>query len=117
MLNVPVNNFSHVGMEPPLPGYYQYFWGLKICLAQGHNTATQVGLKPRTSGSGVRGVNHQATAPPRCQVRVSTSYHKSVVEVDISPALGEVNTACNVGQMNSVMVHALVCQGLKLCKV
>ena len=31
MLNVPVNNFfSHVGMEPPLAGYYQYFfffWG------------------------------------------------------------------------------------------
>ena len=86
-------------MEPPLPGYYQYFWGLKICLAQGHNTATRVGLKPPTSGSGVRGVNHQATAPPRCQVRVSSGYHKSVVEVDIPPALGEVNTACNVGQM------------------
>ena len=29
MLNVPVNNFqffSHVGTEPPLPGYYQYFF-------------------------------------------------------------------------------------------
>ena len=61
--------------------------------------ATRVGLKPLTSGSGVRGVNHQATAPPRCQVRVSSGYHKNSVEVDISPALGEVNTACNVGQM------------------
>ena len=30
--------FSHVGTEPPLPGYYQYFRGVK-CLAQGHNTA------------------------------------------------------------------------------
>ena len=68
--------------------------------------ATRVGLKPPTSGSGVRGVKHQATAPPRCQVRVSSGYHKSIVEVDISPALGEVNTACNVGQMNGVMVHA-----------
>ena len=29
--------FSHVGTEPTLPGYYQYFWGVK-CLAQGHNT-------------------------------------------------------------------------------
>ena len=28
------------------------------------NTATRVGLEPPTSGSGVRGVNHQATAPP-----------------------------------------------------
>ena len=26
--------------------------------------ATPVGLEPPTSGSGVRGVNHQATAPP-----------------------------------------------------
>ena len=31
---------------------------------QGHNTATRVGLEPPTSGSGVRGVNHQATALP-----------------------------------------------------
>ena len=21
--------FSHVGTEPPIPGYYQYFWGVK----------------------------------------------------------------------------------------
>ena len=34
--------------------------------AQGHNTATRVGLEPPTSGSGVRGVNHQATAPLCC---------------------------------------------------
>ena len=31
--NVPVNNFfSHVGTEPPLPGYYQYFLGGKCIL-------------------------------------------------------------------------------------
>ena len=35
-----------------------------ICLAQGHNTATRVGLEPPTSRSGVRDVNHQATARP-----------------------------------------------------
>ena len=23
---------SHVGMEPPLPGYHQYFWGVNILL-------------------------------------------------------------------------------------
>ena len=30
--------FSYVGTEPLLPGYYQYFRGVK-CLALGHNTA------------------------------------------------------------------------------
>ena len=44
-LNVTVNNFfSHVGTEPPLPGNYQYFRGVK-CFAQGHNSA-EVGFKP-----------------------------------------------------------------------
>ena len=28
---------SHVGTEPPLPGYYQYFSGCKCVFAQGHN--------------------------------------------------------------------------------
>ena len=37
--------FSHVGTEPPLPGYYQYFRRVK-CLAQGHNMA-EVGFEPR----------------------------------------------------------------------
>ena len=32
-------------------------------MIQGHNTATRVGLEPPTSGSGVQGINHQATAP------------------------------------------------------
>ena len=44
--------FSHVGTEPPLPGYYQDFWRVK-CLAQGHNTA-EVGFELPTSRSGVR---------------------------------------------------------------
>ena len=22
--------FSHVGTEPPLPGYHQYFWGVNV---------------------------------------------------------------------------------------
>ena len=32
LLNFQVNNFSfsHVGTEPPLPGYYQYFWEIKV---------------------------------------------------------------------------------------
>ena len=36
-----------------------------LCSAQGHNTATRVDLEPPISGSGVQGVNHLATAPPR----------------------------------------------------
>ena len=48
-LNVPVNNFfSHVGTEPTLPGFNQYFREL-MCLAQGYNTVTLVGIEPRTS--------------------------------------------------------------------
>ena len=47
-------------MEPPLPGYYQYFGGVK-CLAQGHDMA-EVGLEPPTSCSGVR---CSTTEPPR----------------------------------------------------
>ena len=35
--------FSYVGTESQLPGYYQYFRGVK-CVAQGHNTA-EVGFK------------------------------------------------------------------------
>ena len=44
--------FSHVGTEPLLPGYNQYF-GVVKCLAQGHNTE-KVGFKPLTSRSRVR---------------------------------------------------------------
>ena len=33
-------------MEPPLPGYYQYFRGVK-CFTQGHNTA-EVGFEHPT---------------------------------------------------------------------
>ena len=32
--------FSHVGTEPALRWYYQYFQGVK-CLAQGHNTVAR----------------------------------------------------------------------------
>ena len=44
LFNVPVNLFlSHVETEPPIPGYYQYFWGI---LAQGNNTPTRRGSNP-----------------------------------------------------------------------
>ena len=80
MLNVPVNNFSMLGRSHSFLGITSIFSfflfsfsfggggggggrGL-ICLAQGHYTATRVGLEPPTFGSRIRGVNHQATAPP-----------------------------------------------------
>ena len=45
-LNVAVNDFfSHVGMEPPLPGYNQDFSGSKCVFAQEHNMA-EVGNEP-----------------------------------------------------------------------
>ena len=47
-LNVPVNNFSHVGTETTLPVFNQYCREL-MCLAQGHNTMQLVGIEPRTS--------------------------------------------------------------------
>ena len=31
--------FSHVWMEPPLPGYKQYFWGVNMSLLKDTNTA------------------------------------------------------------------------------
>ena len=31
--------FSHVGTEPPLPGYNQYFSGSECVFSEGHNTA------------------------------------------------------------------------------
>ena len=34
-------------MEPTLPGFNQYCSEL-MCLAQGHNTVTPVGIEPRT---------------------------------------------------------------------
>ena len=52
--------FSHVGTEPTLTGYNQYCRDL-MCLAQGHNTATPVGIEPRTSRFGVR---RSTTKPP-----------------------------------------------------
>ena len=52
--------FSHVGIEPPFPGYYQYFLGSKCVFAQGHNTA-EVGIEPPTTHSGVRGSTTRPT--------------------------------------------------------
>ena len=52
--------FSHVGMEPTLPGFNQNCSEL-MCLAQGHNTAMPVGIEPRTSQFRVR---HSTNMPP-----------------------------------------------------
>ena len=36
----------HVGTEPLLPGYYQYFLGREVYLAQGYNTKKRVRNEP-----------------------------------------------------------------------
>ena len=58
-LNIAVKNVRHVGTEQPLPGYYQYFRGIK-CLVQGHNT-TEVDFEIQISRSDVR---CSTTVPP-----------------------------------------------------
>ena len=47
-----VQFFSHVRMDPTLPGFNQYCREL-MCLAQGHNKVTHVGIETRTSLFGV----------------------------------------------------------------
>ena len=56
--------FIPVGTEPPLPGYYHYFRGVKY-LVQGHNTAV-VGFEHPISRSVLRcpTLYHRATAFP-----------------------------------------------------
>ena len=38
--------FSHVGTEPLLPGYYQYFWGVNVPCSRTRHGLTRVGLEP-----------------------------------------------------------------------
>ena len=45
--------FSHVGTEPPLSGYNQYFSESECVFSERHNTA-EVGIEPPTFRSGVR---------------------------------------------------------------
>ena len=60
--NVSVNNFSVMsGRSHRFLGLNQYSREL-MCLAQGHNTVTLVGIEPRTSRFGVR---RSTTRPPR----------------------------------------------------
>ena len=54
-----VQFFSHVKMDPTLPGFNQYCREL-MCLAQGHNKVTHVGIETRTS---LFGVPHSTTRP------------------------------------------------------
>ena len=49
---IPVNNFSVMSDGATLLGFDQYCRKL-MCLAQGHNPVTPVGIEPRTSRIGV----------------------------------------------------------------
>ena len=43
-------------------GITSTFWGVNVPCSRTQHGLTRVGLEPPTSGSGVRGINHQATA-------------------------------------------------------
>ena len=45
-------------------GITSTFWGVNVPCSRTQHGLTCVGLEPPTSGSGVRGINHQATALP-----------------------------------------------------
>ena len=45
-------------------GITSTFWGVNVPCARTQHGLTRVGLEPPTSGSGVRGINHQATSLP-----------------------------------------------------
>ena len=64
-------------MEPPLPGYYQYFWGVK-CLAQGHNTAV-VGFEPRPLAPESDAVPPSHHAPPAIVVFYSLNVNILII--------------------------------------
>ena len=49
-------------MRAPGGRYYKYFWRVNAPCSRTQHGLTRVGLEPPTSGSGVRGINHHATA-------------------------------------------------------
>ena len=49
--------FSHVETEPPIPGFYQYFWGVNVsCSRKQHTDPAE--NRTRVSRSGFRRSNH-----------------------------------------------------------
>ena len=48
-------------------GITSTFWGVNVPCSRTQHGLTQVGLEPPTSGSGVRGINRQATTLPGLQ--------------------------------------------------
>ena len=78
--------FSHVATEPPLSGYYQYFWGVNAPCSRTQRGLTRVGLEYPISGSRVRGINH----PTRlwyCQpsyMNVRAGQYNNVMPKDLS---------------------------------
>ena len=58
--------FSHVGTEPPLPWYNQYFWAVNVSCSRAQHGHLSVDRTP-TSRSGVR---RSTTRPPRLPRKV-----------------------------------------------
>ena len=75
-LYVPVNNFfSNVGTEPPLPGYYQYFWGGKCILLKPPCEETVLrGFRPGPTQT--RLYSHRSHA---CRIEISDLGSRGIV--------------------------------------
>ena len=80
MLNVPVNNFSvMLGRSHRFLGITSTIWGGNVSCSRTQHGLTRVGLEPPTSGSGVRGINHQATALPRLMSKLPVENKKKLI--------------------------------------
>ena len=74
-------SFSHVGTEPPLPGYYQYFLGVNVSYSRIQHGDLSEDRTP-TSRSGVRCSNTRPPRLPLLHVTIQQSYrHLHVVLV------------------------------------
>ena len=59
---LPLFSFSYVGTEPPLPGYYRYFFGGKYVLLKDTTRRPELGSNPRPLDPESELLN---TRPPR----------------------------------------------------
>ena len=76
ILNVPVNNFSvMLGRSHRFLGITSTFWDVNVPCSRTQHGLTRVGHEPPTSGSGVRGINHQAIALPMCECNAPYKMH------------------------------------------
>ena len=85
-------------------GITSTFWGVNVPCSRTQHGLTRVGLEPPTSGSGVRGINHQATALPYLE-KGNIPYYCSLCEFvadslpGLSTHLDMESDKCNLGKL------------------